>query len=146
MKASALGGGIPSGLKSKHLILEKFYRDIPVYAYDSPEAFYAGHIQSGFAGFCTGMGHAPLRRTTDAGRNPERGPPALFPASLLEQLEIEVGETVQIADRSNCPYTCIIVGQYSGWKGDHRDFHPKQHDIHSQYLIPLSVLEAMEGD
>lgn len=74
----------------------------------------------------------------------EEGLPALFPANLLAQLQVNVGETVRIADRSNRPYTCVIVGGYSGLIGS---------NVYSTYtprggnyvLIPLSALESMEG-
>jgi predicted lysophospholipase L1 biosynthesis ABC-type transport system permease subunit len=59
----------------------------------------------------------------------EDGVPAILPASLLEQLQLNVGETVRITDKTGHRYSCIIAGQYTGY----------------DTLIPISALEAMDG-
>jgi ABC-type lipoprotein release transport system permease subunit len=123
---------------------EKLYGSFPVYAYDSPETFYAGLSDPDSLVFASGwdLDRFAQSRTLDEIR--QGGLPALFPAILLEQLQVDVGETVQIADRSNRSYTCIIVGQYSYWKGGVL-VSTQGNTISIPILIPLSALESMEG-
>jgi ABC-type antimicrobial peptide transport system permease subunit len=122
----------------------KFPGSFPVYAYDSPDAFYSGLSDPGSLIFAPGwdMDLFAQPRTLEEIR--EGGLPALFPASLLAQLQVNVGETVRIADRSNRPYTCVIVGQYSGFIGSnvYSTYTPRGGDY---ILISLSDLESMEG-
>jgi ABC-type lipoprotein release transport system permease subunit len=108
---------------------EVFPGNFPVYAYDSPEAFYSGLVNPGSLSFASGwdMDLFAEHRTIEEIR--KDGLPALFPASLLEQLQLNVGETIQITDQSSHDYNCVIVGQSMG----------------NYILIPISVLEAMDG-
>ena len=102
----------------------------PVYAYDSPEAFFSGLADPGSLVFAAGWDmdrFAELRTLTGI---MEDGVPAIFPASLLDQLQLIVGETVRITDKTGHRYSCIITGQYTGY----------------EILIPLSALEAMDGN
>lgn len=108
---------------------EVFAGKFPVYAYDSPEAFYSGLANSGSLVFAAGWDmdrFAESRTQTDI---LEDGFPAIFPASLLDQLQQNIGETIRITDKTGHRYSCFIAGQYTGY------------DI----LIPISVLEAMDG-
>ncbi len=91
-----------------------FPGNFPVYAYDSPEAFHSGLADPGSLSFASGwdMNLFAEPRTIEEIR--KDGLPALFPASLLEQLQLKVGQTVQITVQSASTYPCIIVGQYSG--------------------------------
>ena len=75
------------------------------------------------------------------------GLPALFPASLLEQLQLKVGETVQITVQSSSTYPCVIVGQYSGGRAatSYSNSIPWKNGAIYPILIPLSALEAMDG-
>jgi len=122
-----------------------FTGNIRVYAYDGPDAFQSGLADPGSLVFASGWD-----LNLFAGpRTPEQiraeGAPALFPASLLEQLGLNVGETIQITDQANLTHTCIIVGQYSGMIGS---------TVNSIYtprgggyiLVPLSALESIEGN
>lgn len=122
----------------------EFLGPFQVYAYDSSDAFHSGLSDPGSITFAPGwdMDIFVQPRTLEEIR--EGGLPALFPVSLLAQLQVNVGETVRIADRSNRPYTCVIVGGYSGLIGS---------NVYSTYtprggnyiLIPLSTLESIEG-
>ncbi len=75
------------------------------------------------------------------------GLPALFPVSLLEQLQLKVGDTVRITVQSSSPYTCVIVGQYSGGRStaSYSNSIPWKNSAIFPILIPLSALESMEG-
>jgi len=116
----------------------------PVYAYDSPDAFQTGLADPGSLVFATGW---DLNLFAEP-RTPEQiradGVPALFPASLLEQLQLNVGETVRITDQANITHPCIIVGQYAGEIGStvNSIYTPRSG---SYILISLSALEAIEG-
>jgi hypothetical protein len=116
--------------KIKNLISrDVFPGNFPVYAYDSPEAFYSGLADPGSLSFASGWDmnlFAEPRTIEDIRKDGLR---ALFPASLLEQLQLNVGETIQITDQTGHAYQCVIVGQYIG----------------NYILIPISVLEAMDG-
>jgi ABC-type antimicrobial peptide transport system permease subunit len=115
-----------------------------VYAYDSSDAFHSGLSDPGSITFSPGWDMDIFLQPRTLEEIREGGLPALFPASLLAQLQVNVGETVRIKDRSNRPYTCVIVGQYSGLIGS---------NVYSTYtprggnyiLVPLSTLESMEG-
>jgi hypothetical protein len=101
----------------------------PVYAYDSPEAFYSGLADPGSLSFASGWDMGLFAQARTIAEIRKDGLPALFPASLLEQLQLKVGQTIQITGQSSSTYPCVIVGQYTG----------------NYILIPISVLEAMDG-
>jgi hypothetical protein len=123
---------------------DRFPGIFPVYAYDSPEAFHSGMADPGSLVFAPGwdMNLFAQPRTLDELR--KEGIPALFPASLLAQLQVNVGETIRIKDLSNRTYTCTIVGGYSGLIGSTlgSNFIPRGE---SYILFPLSALESIEG-
>jgi ABC-type antimicrobial peptide transport system permease subunit len=75
------------------------------------------------------------------------GLPALFPASLLEQLQLNVGDTIQITGQSSSTYPCVVVGQYSGGRSttSPSNIIPWKNGAINPILIPLSALEAMDG-
>jgi hypothetical protein len=75
------------------------------------------------------------------------GLPALFPASMLEQLQLNVGDTIQITGQSSSTYPCVIVGQYSGGRitTSHSNIIPWKNGAINPILIPLSALESMDG-
>ena len=124
---------------------DKFYERFLVYAYDRPEAFLAGISNPGALVFAPGWDMQRFVEPRTLEEIQQEGLPALLPPALFELLEVDVGETVQVADRSNRPYTCIIVGQYPSLKGV--AIQSTQGDtISSPILIPLSTLEALEGD
>lgn len=101
----------------------------PVYAYDSPEAFYSGLADPGSLSFAAGWDMKLFVKPRKLEEIQKEGVPALFPAILLEQMQLNVGETVRITNQSGHAYNCVIVGQYTG----------------NYILIPISVLEAMDG-
>jgi hypothetical protein len=101
----------------------------PVYAYDSPEAFYSGLADPGSLVFASGWDMNLFAQPRKLGEIQNEGVATLFPARLLEQLQLKVGETVRITDQTSHAYRCVIVGQYTG----------------NYILIPISVLEAMDG-
>jgi ABC-type antimicrobial peptide transport system permease subunit len=121
--------------------------NFPVYAYDSPEAFNSGLADPGALIFTPGwdMNLFAKPRTMEEIQN--EGIPALFPANLLEQLQLNVGETVRIAGQSSQFYNCVIIGQYSGGRastGNSNIIHMSI-TIGDYILIPLSALESMDG-
>lgn len=122
---------------------DKFPGKFAVYAYDSPEAFHSGLADPDSLIFTSGwdMDRFAQPRTLDEIR--ESGLPAIFPANLLAQLQINIGETIRITDRLERTYPCIIVGQYSGWIGS--SVYSTYTPIGENYvLIPLSNLESTE--
>lgn len=124
---------------------DKFYERFLVYAYDRPESFLAGISDPGALVFAPGWDIQRFVEPRTLEEIQQEGLPALLPAILLEHLEVDVGETVQIADRSNRSYTGVIVGQYSSWKGG-SPVSTQGDTIFNPMLIPLSTLEALEGD
>jgi hypothetical protein len=124
-----------------------FPGNFPVYAYDSPEAFYSGLADPGSLVFASGwdMDLFAQPRTIEEIR--KDGLPALFPVSMLEQLQLKVGQTIQITGQSSSTYPCVIVGQYSGGRStaSHSNIIPWKNGAINPILIPLSALESMDG-
>ena len=124
-----------------------FPGNFPVYAYDSPEAFYSGLADPGSLVFASGwdMNLFAESRTIEEIR--KDGLPALFPASMLEMLQLKVGQTVQITVQSSSTYPCLIVGQYSGGRttSGNSNIIPWNYSAVNPILIPLSALESMDG-
>jgi ABC-type lipoprotein release transport system permease subunit len=119
----------------------------PVYAYDSPETFQSSLADPGSLSFAAGWDMQLLTETRTLQDIQEEGVRALFPVSLLEQLHLNIGETVRITSQSSTPYTCIIVGQYSGERTTtgHSNIIPWNYSAINPILIPLSALEALDG-
>ena len=119
----------------------------PVYAYDSPDAFYSGLADPGSLSFATGwdMERFAQARTLEEIR--QDGVPAIFPASLLEQWQLKVGERVQITDPFTNIYPCVIVGQYSGGRsfGVQGGKIPWIYSARDSILISLSDMKSIEG-
>jgi ABC-type antimicrobial peptide transport system permease subunit len=119
----------------------------PVYAYDSPEAFYFGLADPSSLSFAPGWDMERFARPLTMEEVQQEGVPALFPAILLEQLQLKVGEKVRIIDPYTNIFPCIIVGQYSGG----RSFIVRGGKIPwlrssvNSILISLSSLESIEG-
>ena len=75
----------------------------------------------------------------------KEGIPALFPQSILEQLQLNIGEKFELTDQFSNTYPGVIVGQYSGGRvttvnGIKINWISTGDNI----LISLSVLESME--
>ena len=70
--------------------------------------------------------------------------PAIFPASLLGGLEIEIGERIRIAG-PGYTYLCLVVGQYSGQLASSSNTVRALNPAGNYILIPLPVLETIEG-
>lgn len=122
----------------------EFSGKFAVYAYDSPEAFHSGLSDPDSLVFAPrwDMDRFTQPRTLKEIR--ESSLPALFPARLLEQLQVKIGDTIRITDRLERIYTCLIVGQYSGWIGS--SAYSTYTPIGENYvLIPLTILESTEG-
>ncbi|MDP2994070.1 MAG: hypothetical protein Q8N46_02990, partial [Anaerolineales bacterium] len=124
-----------------------FTRTFPVYAYDSPETFYSGLADPGSLIFASGWDMNLFAEPRTLEEIQKEGVPALFPKSLLEQLQLNVGERVKITAQFSKTYTCVIVGQYSGWLATTVNAIKTQwiNSAGDYILIPLSVLESMEG-
>jgi hypothetical protein len=77
----------------------------------------------------------------------QKGIAAVFPTSVLEQLQLEIGDTVRIIDPYLNNFPCTIVGQYSGVRSRaiHDGIIPWQYSPDNSILIPLSSLESIEG-
>jgi hypothetical protein len=119
----------------------------PVYAYDTPEAFYSGLADPNSLSFATGwnMEHFAQPRTIEEIR--QEGVPALFPASLLGALQLRVGDRVRIIDSYANIFPCIIVGQYSGGRSlaIHGSKIPWVYSPVDSILISLPSLHSLEG-
>jgi len=124
---------------------DKFPGKFAVYAYDSPEAFYSGLADPDSLIFASGWDIDRFAQPRTLEEIRESGLPAIFPARLLAQSQVNVGETIRITDRLERTYTCVIVGQYSGWIGS--SVYSTYTPIGENYvLIPLSNLESTERD
>ena len=123
---------------------DKFPGIFHVYAYDSPEAFHAGLADPGSLVFASGWDMDLFAQPRSLDEIRKEGIPALFPASLLAQMQVNVGETIRIKDLSNRTYNCIVVGGYSGLTGSilGSNFIPRGEN---NILFPLSALESIEG-
>jgi hypothetical protein len=118
----------------------------PVYAYDRPEAFSTGLENPGSLVFAPGWDLERFARSRTLEELKDEGVPALFPTSLLEELQINVGERVRITNQLGT-HTCVVVGQYSGWLVTILNS-IKTSWINSgghYILTPLSILESIEG-
>ncbi len=118
----------------------------PVYAYDSPDAFYSGLVDPNSLVFTEGWDLDLLAQPQTLEGIQKESLPALFPANLLARLQLEVGERIQISDQYKNTYPCMIVGQYSGGrsiaaKGSKIPWLFSDED---SILISLSALESME--
>ncbi len=118
----------------------------PVYAYDSPEAFYFGLADPGSLNFAQGWDMEHFARPLTTEEIQQEGVPALFPAILLEQLQLNVGEKVRIIDPYTNIFPCVIVGQYSGGRSFavHGGKIPWVRSSVNSILISISSLEAIE--
>ena len=124
---------------------DKFPGKFAVYAYDSPEAFSSGLADPDSLIFASGWDIDRFAQPRTLEEIRESGLPAIFPARLLAQSQVNVGETIRITDRLERTYTCVIVGQYSGWIGS--SVYSTYTPIGENYvLIPLSNLESTERD
>ncbi|MFH1132566.1 MAG: ABC transporter permease, partial [Pseudomonadota bacterium] len=123
-----------------------FTGHFPVYAYDSPEAFYSGLADPGSLIFASGWDMDLFAEQRTLEEIQAEGVPALFPASLVEQLELNVGERVRITGHAGHTFTCVIVGQYSGWIGSTVNSITtyRIHPAGDYILVPLSALVSME--
>ena len=123
---------------------EKLTDSYPVYAYDSPEAFYSGLEDPGSIVFDPGWDMERFATTWTLEEIETESVPALFPVSMLEELQVNVGDKVSITDQFDT-YTGVVVGQYEGWLATtvnsiKTSWISSTHHI----LIPLSVMEAMQ--
>ena len=118
----------------------------PVYAYDNPDAFYSGLTDPNSLVFAEGWDMDRFAQPRTLKEIQKDGIPALFPASLLAQLKLEVGETVRITDQFGNTYPCVIVGQYLGGRATTAigGKIPWLFSPTNSILITLSSLESME--
>ncbi len=119
----------------------------PVYAYDSPQAFYSGLADPGSLQFATGWDMERFTQPRTMEEIQQEGIAAVFPTSVLEQLQLEIGDTVRIIDPYLNNFPCTIVGQYSGGRSRaiHDGIIPWRFSPDNSILIPLSSLESIEG-
>ena len=128
-------------------ITETIVGRFPVYAYDSPDAFYSGLANPGSLHFATDWDVERFAQARTREEIQQEGVPVLFPTSLLEQLQLEVGEKVRIIDPYTNIFPSIIVGQYSGGRSltAHGGKIPWTHSPSESILISLSSLEFILG-
>ncbi len=119
----------------------------PVYAYGSPETLTSALVDPGSLIFAPEWDLNRFAKQRTLEEIQKDGIPSIFPNSLLEQLQLNVGEVVKITDQFGQTYSCVIVGHYSGerttiintikinWIFTGGD----------SILIPLPVLESLEG-
>lgn len=119
----------------------------PVYAYDSPEAFYSGLADPSSISFAAGWDMESFTRPRTKDEIQKDGVPVLFTASLLEQLQVEIGEKVRIIDPYINIFPALIVGQYSGGRSltIHEGSIPWLYSLADSILISLPSLEAIQG-
>jgi ABC-type antimicrobial peptide transport system permease subunit len=135
-------------VKIKNLVSKDvFPGNFSVYAYDSPEAFHTGLADPGSLVFASGWDMNLFAQTRTIEEIRKNGLPVLFPLSMLEMLQLKVGQTVQITVQSSSTYPCIIVGQYSGGRAaaSYSNSIPWKNGPINPILIPLSALESMDG-
>jgi ABC-type antimicrobial peptide transport system permease subunit len=120
---------------------------LPVYAYDSPEAFYAGLADPGSLSFAAGWDMERFTISQTMEEIQQDGVPTLFPANLLAQLQLEVGEKVRITDPFVHIFPCLIVGQYSGGRSFavHGGKIPWLYSPSDSILVSLSAMQSIEG-
>jgi ABC-type antimicrobial peptide transport system permease subunit len=118
-----------------------------VYAFDSPETFYAGLANTDSLKFIAGWDMDRFVKTWTQAEIRSEGLPAIFPTTLLEQFELNPGEMVEITGLGYS-YNCLIVGQYTGGL-ETTNAAIKANSLNTKggeyILIPLSVLESLEG-
>ncbi len=147
VKSNSLEADITWPEISKLDTLETFTVFFPVYAYDSPDAFYSGLADPTSLSFTSGWDMERFAQPRTLDEIQKDGVPALFPASLLEQWQLKVGERVQVTDPFINVFPCIIVGQYSGG----RSFSvqggkiPWRYSARDSILISLSDMKSIEG-
>jgi ABC-type antimicrobial peptide transport system permease subunit len=119
----------------------------PVYAYDSPETLTSSLADQGSLLFAPGWDISLFAKQWTLEEIQKDGVPAVFPNSLLEQLQLNVGDRVKITDQFRQTYPCVIVGQYSGGMSTTINSIKIQRisGAGDYILIPLSVLEDMES-
>ncbi len=125
---------------------ETFTGSFPVYAYDSPETTLSGLADPNSLVFAAGWDMARFAHPQTLEGIQKDGVPALFPASLLEQLDYKVGDRVRITDQYTNTYPCLIVGQYAGGRAIAAvgGKIPWLYSPGDSILISLSALEALE--
>lgn len=115
-----------------------------VQAYDSPATLESALAEPGTLTFASGWDISIFARQWTLGEIQTGGFPALFPTDLLKQLQLKVGEMVQITDSFNNSYMCIIAGQYSGGTAVTIAGVKSRTFGAVPVLIPLSAMESME--
>jgi hypothetical protein len=146
VKSSALEADITWPEISKLDTLETFAVFFPVYAYDSPDAFYFGLADPTSLSFATGWDMERFAQPRTLEEIQKEGIPALFPAILLEQWQLKVGERVQVTDPFINIFPCVIVGQYSGGRATavHGGKIPWLYSARDSILISISAMESIE--
>jgi len=118
-----------------------------VYAFDSPETFYAGLANPDSLKFIAGWDMDHFAKTWTQAEIRSEGLPAIFPTTLLEQFELNPGEMVEITGLGYS-YNCRIIGQYTGGL-ETTNATIKANSLNTKggayILIPLSLLESLEG-
>jgi ABC-type antimicrobial peptide transport system permease subunit len=117
---------------------------VSVYAYDSLEALTSGLADPATLVFTSGWDANRFAGQWTLDDIQKEGIPMLFPSSLLDQSQFEVGQKVNITEMSGSISPGVIVGQYSGGRAVTVN-HVKTTVIGSEpILIPLTALEALE--
>jgi hypothetical protein len=120
---------------------------ISIYAYDSLINLNSSLENQNSLNFASGWDSSLFFQQRTLDEIKVDGIPAIFPQSLLEQLQLEIGDVVKITDRYHQTYPCIVVGQYSGGLVFIINTIKIQRisTSGSYILIPLPILEIMEG-
>ncbi len=118
-----------------------------VYAYDSPQAFNSGLADPGSLSFATGWDMERFIQPQTMEEIQQEGVAAIFPTSVLEQLQAKVGDKMRVIDPYLNSFPVVIVGQYSGVRSRviHDGVIPWRFSPDNSVLIPLSSLQAIEG-
>ncbi len=120
----------------------------PVYAYDSPKAFYSGLADPGSLSFAASWDMQRFAQPRTKEEIQKDGVPVLFPASLLDQLQLEVGAKVRVIDPYINIFPALIVGQYSGGRSlsIRGGAIPWLYSPADSILVSLPSLKAIEGN
>ncbi|PKO08810.1 MAG: hypothetical protein CVU40_13490 [Chloroflexi bacterium HGW-Chloroflexi-2] len=118
-----------------------------VYAFDNPETFYAGLENPDSLKFVAGWDMDRFAKTWTQEEIQSEAFPAIFPITLLEQFDLNLGEMVEITGLGYS-YNCLIVGKYTGGL-ETTNAIIKANLLNTKggayILTPLSVLESLEG-
>ena len=101
------------------------------------ERYFSGTLQGAVVRYAPGWDAGLFSRSWTLEDIGKQAVPAVFPRSTLEQLGLELGDTLTLMDDRKQVNAYIVAGQYSGGAIGYAN---------SPIVLPLSALLAMDGD